>query len=116
MVDLGNVVRAFVTPDVIRPDHPAAVYDYTATRERAGPEKFLKNYRGQTTCGLSSPSVIQIPRSFADHQAASKLPSSGWIASSNRRINQANACFNSLPTLSKCASQTQREQSRCTWL
>lgn len=27
-------------------DHPAVVYDYTATRERAGPERFLKNYRG----------------------------------------------------------------------
>src|SRR4051795_1408987 len=27
-------------------DHPVIVYDYTATRERAGPEKFLKEYRG----------------------------------------------------------------------
>lgn len=27
-------------------DHPAVVYDYTPTRERAGPEKFLRNYRG----------------------------------------------------------------------
>ncbi len=27
-------------------DHPAAVYDYTPTRGRAGPEEFLKNYRG----------------------------------------------------------------------
>lgn len=26
--------------------HPAVVYDYTPTRERAGPEKFLGNYRG----------------------------------------------------------------------
>lgn len=26
--------------------HPAVVYDYTATRERAGPEKFLETYRG----------------------------------------------------------------------
>jgi transposase len=26
--------------------HPAVVFDYTPTRERAGPEKFLKNYRG----------------------------------------------------------------------
>jgi hypothetical protein len=26
--------------------HPAVVYDYTATRERAGPEEFLKHYRG----------------------------------------------------------------------
>jgi hypothetical protein len=27
-------------------DHPVIVYDYTPTRERAGPEKFLKGYRG----------------------------------------------------------------------
>ena len=27
-------------------DHVAAVYDYTPTRERAGPEEFLKQYRG----------------------------------------------------------------------
>jgi transposase len=27
-------------------DHPVILYDYTATRERAGPEKFLKGYRG----------------------------------------------------------------------
>jgi transposase len=27
-------------------DHPAVVYDYTPTRERAGPEQFLKHYRG----------------------------------------------------------------------
>jgi len=26
-------------------DHPAVVYDYTPTRERAGPEEFLKHYR-----------------------------------------------------------------------
>jgi transposase len=27
-------------------DHPVIVYDYTATRERVGPEEFLKQYRG----------------------------------------------------------------------
>src|SRR5262249_9242743 len=27
-------------------EHPVIVYDYTATRERAGPEKFLNGYRG----------------------------------------------------------------------
>ena len=27
-------------------DHPAVIYDYTPTRERAGPERFLKTYRG----------------------------------------------------------------------
>jgi hypothetical protein len=28
------------------PNHPVILYDYTATRERAGPEAFLKGYRG----------------------------------------------------------------------
>ena len=28
------------------PDHPVILYDYTATRERAGPEEFLGGYRG----------------------------------------------------------------------
>jgi transposase len=28
------------------PNHPVVLYDYTATRERAGPEKFLEGYRG----------------------------------------------------------------------
>jgi transposase len=27
-------------------DHPVILYDYTATRERAGPEEFLQGYRG----------------------------------------------------------------------
>src|ERR1022692_4960292 len=27
-------------------EHPVILYDYTATRERAGPEKFLAGYRG----------------------------------------------------------------------
>lgn len=27
-------------------NHPAVVFDYTPTRERTGPEKFLKNFRG----------------------------------------------------------------------
>jgi transposase len=27
-------------------DHPGVVFDYTATRERAGPEKFLEQYQG----------------------------------------------------------------------
>jgi transposase len=28
------------------PEHPVILYDYTATRARAGPEKFLQGYRG----------------------------------------------------------------------
>lgn len=38
--------KARIWPYVGDRDHPAVVYDYTATRERAGPEVFLKSYRG----------------------------------------------------------------------
>jgi hypothetical protein len=27
-------------------DHPAVIFDYTPTRERAGPEEFLKDFKG----------------------------------------------------------------------
>ena len=35
-----------IWPDVGDRDHVAVIYDYTATRERAGPEEFLRHYRG----------------------------------------------------------------------
>src|SRR5258707_1309914 len=35
-----------IWPYYCDPDHPVIVYDYTATRERAGPQEFLKGYRG----------------------------------------------------------------------
>ena len=43
---LPQARKGRIWPYVGDRDHPAAVYDYTATRERAGPEKFLQNYRG----------------------------------------------------------------------
>lgn len=43
---LPHTRKGRIWPYVGDRDHPAAVYDYTATRERAGPERFLKNYRG----------------------------------------------------------------------
>jgi transposase len=44
--DLPQTRKGRIWPYVGDRDHPAVVYDYTATRERAGPEEFLKNYRG----------------------------------------------------------------------
>src|SRR6266478_1438403 len=35
-----------ISPYYGDPGHPVILYDYTATRERAGPEEFLKGYRG----------------------------------------------------------------------
>ncbi len=43
---LPQAKKGRIWPYVGDRDHVAAVYDYTATRERAGPEQFLKNYRG----------------------------------------------------------------------
>jgi len=43
---LRQARKARIWPYVGDRDHPAVVYDYTATRERAGPEAFLKSYRG----------------------------------------------------------------------
>ena len=43
---LPQARKARIWPYVGDRDHPAVVYDYTATRERAGPEAFLKSYRG----------------------------------------------------------------------
>ncbi len=43
---LPHARKGGIWPYVGDRNHVAAVYDYTATRERAGPEEFLKTYRG----------------------------------------------------------------------
>jgi transposase len=43
---LPQARKGRIWPYVGDRDHVAAVYDYTPTRERAGPEEFLKNFRG----------------------------------------------------------------------
>lgn len=43
---LPQARKGRIWPYVGDRNHMAAVYDYTPTRERAGPEAFLKNYRG----------------------------------------------------------------------
>jgi hypothetical protein len=42
---LPQARKGRIWPYVGDRDHLAAVYDYIATRERAGPEEFLKSYR-----------------------------------------------------------------------
>jgi transposase len=44
--ELPHARKGRIWPYVGDRDHPAVIYDYTPTRERAGPESFLKNYRG----------------------------------------------------------------------
>ena len=45
-------------------DHPAVVYDYTPTRERAGPEQFLRGYSGY----LQADAYSAYDRFFVDPQ------------------------------------------------
>ena len=42
----GTTRKGRFWPYVGDREHPAVVFDYTPTRERAGPEKFLKHFRG----------------------------------------------------------------------
>ena len=44
--DLPHTRKGRIWPYVGDQDHPAIIYDYTPTRERAGPERFLASYRG----------------------------------------------------------------------
>jgi transposase len=44
--NLPQTRKGRIWPYVGDRDHPAIIYDYTPTRERAGPEEFLKDYRG----------------------------------------------------------------------
>jgi transposase len=43
---LPQTRKGRIWPYVGDRDHPAVIYDYTPTRERAGPEAFLKDFRG----------------------------------------------------------------------
>ncbi len=44
--NLPQTRKGRIWPYVGDRDHPAVIYDYTPTRERAGPEEFLKDFRG----------------------------------------------------------------------
>jgi transposase len=44
--NLPHTRKGRIWPYVGDQDHPAVIYDYTPTRERAGPEEFLKDFKG----------------------------------------------------------------------
>jgi transposase len=44
--NLPQTRKGRIWPYVGDRDHPAVIYDYTPTRERAGPEEFLKDFKG----------------------------------------------------------------------
>ena len=59
---LPHARKGRIWPYVGDRHHEAVIYDYTATRERAGPEKFLKNYRGY----LQADAYVAYDRFFTD--------------------------------------------------
>jgi transposase len=64
-------------------DHPAVVYDYTPTRERAGPERFLRSYRGY----LQADAYVAYDRFFTDSTRG--LVEVACWAHSRRHVYQA---------------------------
>lgn len=44
--NLPHTRKGRIWPYVGDRDHPAVIFDYTPTRQRVGPEEFLKNYKG----------------------------------------------------------------------
>jgi transposase len=59
---LPQTRKGRIWPYVGDRDHPAIVYDYTPTRERAGPEEFLKSFRGH----LQADAYVVYDSFFAD--------------------------------------------------
>jgi transposase len=64
-------------------EHVAAIYDYTATRERAGPERFLKGYRGH----LQADAYVAYDSFFTDPKR--EMTEVGCWAHARRHFYQA---------------------------
>ena len=60
--NLPQTRKGRIWPYVGDQDHPAVIYDYTPTRERAGPKEFLKAYRGH----LQADAYVVYDSFFAD--------------------------------------------------
>jgi transposase len=80
---LAQARKARIWPYVGDHDHPAVVYDYTATRERAGPEAFLKSYRGY----LQADAYVAYDRFFLKPERG--MVEVGCWAHSRRHVYQA---------------------------
>ena len=80
---LPQARKGRIWPYVGDHDHVAAVYDYTATRERAGPEKFLQHYRGH----LQADAYVAYDSFFTD--PSRKMVEVGCWAHARRHFYQA---------------------------
>jgi transposase len=80
---LPQTRKGRIWPYVGDREHTAAIYDYTATRERAGPERFLKNYRGH----LQADAYVAYDLFFTD--PSRELTEVGCWAHARRHFYQA---------------------------
>ncbi len=80
---LAEARRGRMWPYVGDRDHPAVVYDYTPTRERAGPEQFLRNYRGY----LQADAYVAYDSFFTDPRRG--MVEVGCMAHARRHVYQA---------------------------
>jgi len=80
---LPQTRKGRIWPYVGDRDHAAVIYDYTPTRERAGPEEFLKAYRGH----LQADAYVVYDSFFADPQRG--LVEVGCWAHARRHFHNA---------------------------
>jgi transposase len=80
---LRQARKGRIWPYVGDRDHPAVIYDYTATRERAGPERFLKEFRGH----LQADAYVAYDSFFTD--PARGMVEVGCWAHARRHVHQA---------------------------
>jgi len=80
---LPQARKGRIWPYVGDREHTAAIYDYTATRERAGPERFLKEYRGH----LQADAYVAYDSFFTD--PSRELTEVGCWAHARRHFYQA---------------------------
>jgi DNA-binding phage protein len=80
---LPHTRKGRIWPYVGDHDHPAVIYDYTPTRERAGPEEFLKDYRGY----LQADAYVAYDSFFTDPERG--LVEVGCMAHARRHFHNA---------------------------
>lgn len=81
--NLPHTRKGRIWPYVGDRDHPAVIYDYTPTRERAGPEKFLKNFKGH----LQADAYVAYDSFFSDPERG--LVEVGCWAHARRHFHNA---------------------------
>jgi transposase len=81
--NLPHTRKGRIWPYVGDRDHPAVIYDYTPTRERAGPEEFLKDFKGH----LQADAYVVYDSFFADPERG--LVEVGCWAHARRHFHNA---------------------------